>query len=1142
MIFDNLKMKKIIFVFPVLIATIVNAQITFQKTFGGNNTEQANLIQKTNDGGYALIGYTNSFGAGSTDMYLIKTDSLGNLLWSKTYGGWSGEDFVYGIQTNDGGFIMTTHTHSFGPNVLGDILLVKTDSSGSLQWSKHIGGNSGDAGYFVNQTSENGYIVTGYSQSFGAGNGDIYLLQLDSLGNLQWTKTIGGSAFDYGVYVEQTNDNGYIILGTTGSFGVGSNDICIFKTDSIGNLLWFKTYGGTDWDKPSFMRGTKDGGYIIAGETASFGVGFMNILLLKVDSLGNLKWSKTYGDSITFTDIRSSSIQQTEDNGFIFTGNATHFSPYKNYVLIVKTDSIGNLLWNTTTGERDFWIRGPSVLKVNDGGFIMAGETVNITGSGRDIHFLKTDSLGNTGCGDSLINLTVIIPTLTVSDTTPFSSSGGIDSIAAVVEITPPTECQWLCPKIINISSDTSIICQGDSVQLNASGGISYNWTPGYSLSDSTIANPVAFPDTTTTYIVTILDAYGCKAVDSVTISELPSSIINIIGTDVNCNGANDGNVDLTVSGNSSSYIFSWSNGANTEDISGLLPGIYIVTVADSLGCVANDSVIIGEPPALNTSIVSTGVSCKGESDGAVDLTLSGGVPPYTYNWSSGDTTEDISGLSASTYSVSITDSNNCIISDTASIFEPSAIILSAIIINAGCYGSSDGAIDLTVSGGTPLYSFSWSNGDTTKDITNILAGTYIVTVTDSNDCIKSDTIVINQPDSLNLSATSTDANCGVNDGLAFVTVSGGTSPYSYLWSNGDTNTTTDSLFSGGYSVIVTDSNGCADSISVTVNSTGVLSTANFSYIDTNLTVNFLDSSANAISWSWDFGDGNTDTIKNPIHIYNSAGNYTVCLSATNLCGSDTICNSVIVTCPIPAATFSYSDSLLTLSFSDSSKYATSWLWDFGDGNTDTVQNPTHTYISSGTYNVCFIAENACKSDSTCQLINVTSCIPPIANFGYGQSNLIMNFFDSSISADSWWWDFGDGITDSVQNPLHSYKSTGTYNVCLTVSNLCGIDSICGFIILELTENFFFIPNAFSPNGDGVNDILKVIGNNIKTFYLVFYNRWGEKIFETREINKGWEGKYKGKKSDMAVFVYYLEVEFLDGEKKTEKGDVTLIR
>jgi len=253
---------------------------------GASNNDYAEAVEQTSDGGYIVAGYTTSFGAGIQDVYLIKTDSLGDTLWTRTYGGGSSDLARAVQQTTDGGYIVVGETISFGAGSY-DVYLIKTNSNGDTLWTRTYGGGTWDFGYAVEQTTDGGYIVTGYTRSFGAGLDDVYLIKTDSLGNMLWTKTYGGADFDHGYAVRQTTDSGYMVAGYTNSFGAGSYDVYLIKTNANGDTLWTKTYGGGGWDEAYAVRQTTDGGYIVAGYAGSFGAGAGDVYLIKTDANGN---------------------------------------------------------------------------------------------------------------------------------------------------------------------------------------------------------------------------------------------------------------------------------------------------------------------------------------------------------------------------------------------------------------------------------------------------------------------------------------------------------------------------------------------------------------------------------------------------------------------------------------------------------------------------------------------------------------------------------------------------------------------------------------------------------------------------------------------------------------------------------------
>lgn len=362
---------------------------TFTRTYGGIYIDAAGGARQTSDGGYIIAGRTGSYGAGGSDAYLVKTDPDGNALWSKTFGG-TGADAGNSVhETSDGGYIVVGNTEPIGAGTK-DVYLVKTGSNGDILWSKTFGGNGGDDGNSVMETSDGGYIIAGETGSYGAGSYDVYLVKTDTNGNALWAKMFGGAGNDDAHSVRQTSDGGYIIAGDTGSFGAGGSDMYLVKTDPNGVELWSKTFGGIGSDYGHSVRQTSDGGYIVSGYTGSFGAGANDVYLVKTDQNGNELWSQAFGG--TGTDD-GNSVQETVDGGYIIAGVTKSFGEGYD-VYLVKTDSNGNVLWAKAFGGSggDY---GYSVQQTADGGYIIAGETGSYGAGGGDIFLIKTDADGN---------------------------------------------------------------------------------------------------------------------------------------------------------------------------------------------------------------------------------------------------------------------------------------------------------------------------------------------------------------------------------------------------------------------------------------------------------------------------------------------------------------------------------------------------------------------------------------------------------------------------------------------------------------------------------------------------------------------------------------------------------------------------
>ncbi len=362
----------------------------FCVAIGGTNSDIGYSIIQTNDGGYAIAGYTNSFGQGGQDVYVVKLDGSGNVQWTKTIGGANNDYGQSIIQTTDGGFAIAGYTASFGAGSY-DVYVVKLDANGNLQWTRTIGGANYDAGQAIIQTTDGGYAIVGRTQSFGADGADVYVVKLDANGNLQWTKAIGGASNDLGYSIIQTNDGGYAIAGYTNSFGAGFYDVYVVKLNAQGNLQWTKTIGGSSIRDLGFsIIQTNDGGYIITGYTTSFGAGGYDVYVIKLDASGTLQWTKAIGG---VNDDGGNSIIQTNDGGYVIAGYTNSFGAGGD-VYVIKLDASGTLQWTKTIGGANN-DRGNSIIQTNDGGYAIAGYTSSFGAGSNDIYVIKLDAQGN---------------------------------------------------------------------------------------------------------------------------------------------------------------------------------------------------------------------------------------------------------------------------------------------------------------------------------------------------------------------------------------------------------------------------------------------------------------------------------------------------------------------------------------------------------------------------------------------------------------------------------------------------------------------------------------------------------------------------------------------------------------------------
>ncbi len=311
------------------------------------------------------------------------------LIWSRNYGGQYNESAYAGVSVTSGGFVVLGSTYSFG---LGDhdIFLIRIDSYGDTLWTRTLGGQLTDYGYDIQTTSDGGFIIVGMTRSFGAGNGDVYLVKTDSTGSTLWTNTFGGTERDEGWSVRQTADGGYIVGGITSSFGAGESDLYLIKTDTAGVMTWSNTFGGVDSEWGAAVRACDDGNYILVGSTVSYGSGYCSLYAVKADAAGDSLWTKLYGGN--GADL-GYSVEVTTDSGFIFVGSSSSFGDGSGDVYVVKTDADGAVAWENAYGG-NYEDRAYTVQQTPDGGYVVAGISESFGFGKLDMYLLTLDAFG----------------------------------------------------------------------------------------------------------------------------------------------------------------------------------------------------------------------------------------------------------------------------------------------------------------------------------------------------------------------------------------------------------------------------------------------------------------------------------------------------------------------------------------------------------------------------------------------------------------------------------------------------------------------------------------------------------------------------------------------------------------------------
>ncbi len=961
-----------------------------------------------------------------------------------------------------------------------------------------------------------------------------------------------------------------------------------------------------------------------------------------------------------------------------------------------------------------------------------------------------TDKHGCTASGTGSVNSPIPLSASVVS-TVPVSCYGGNNGAATISATggTPPYNYSWL-PYGGNLPTATGLVaglytitirdannCQlpldlnisqappfnlsystipagcglsNGSASVTASGGthpLTYSWSPG-GMTTTSISNIASG-----SYQIRVTDAQNCVLTSSIAVSNTsgPSAQISTLNH-VTCNGKNDGNASVTTSSGTAPFSYRWSvSGITTPFISNLAAGNYSVAITDSNNCVTAIPVTINEPPALFSYGQTVPANCYGQNSGQASVTVNGGIPPYFYSWSNGQTTQSLSQLTGGSYTVTITDSNGCIDVSSMMVGQPSALILQTISTPVQCFNGSDGVASAQCSGGTPGYTYVWSNGSNSMINPGLSVGTYMVTITDAQGCTETNTTTITQPDEINLTVTGQDATCfGQNNGSATIQATGGTSPYSFFWSPiGVNGSSVSQLHSGLYTVITSDNHGCTRQESVTINSPNqiqpVAQTQDVTCFGGNDGNASISCSGGVGPYQYLWPDGSTNSTNNHL----SAGMHTIeitdqvsCISnyeihiaepnqlqivfdtIRTLCIGESITispnvtggitpytylwnngqsgltlqvspqqtqsysiqvrdsngcslgpvstlvdvfppldlsinspDSVCIGSPalisvnvnggnggpytyqwttgqnvqsitvVPTATSNYSvtvndqcstppaEKFKTIvvkpipdaSFLPANSFGCSPLqvqfinanpginlirneWDFGDGNYSLEENPVHFYTLPGQYTVKHVSTNQhnCSSQNTAvkavTVFNLSNAKfksdPEIAP----SSAPLVSFTDESENAIKYFWDFGDGHGASVlKNPHYLFGDTGTYNVRLiTESRESCRDTVYGTIRIK-GEFAIYIPNAFTPNGDGVNDTFGPLSIGVKEMEMEIYNRWGQKIFQSSKLNASWSGKNSegGTLNQEGVYLYKITVLNLDGNRLNYTGRISLI-
>lgn len=1013
-------------------AGLLSAQFTFQRTFNAPGMNGGLDMSITSDSGYVVTGQHGSSGQGDCDFYVYKRNACGGTDFFYTYGDIYSQGGKSIKQTADGGYIVTgisqPPTVPTSTVMTQETILMKLDPAGGQQWLKAFGFGVSDWAMYVQQTNDGGFIVTGSTVNPSPYTWDVFLLKTDAAGNTLWSKVFVAPGEDFACYVEQTADGGYFMSGYS-IYSVNTNDdLLAIKTDALGNVQWANVYGGVKADGNARYDGlslfstrakqTSDGGYAIATSTRSFGVNdSSDVWLVKLNGAGNVMWNKTYGGNLH---EEARGIYITHDNGFAIMGWTTSFGFGEQDIYLIKTDSNGNLQWSELYGGA-LREKGESVMQSPiDHGYYIEGYSMSFTPNpGVDVfdaYAIKTDSLGISGCNE-------------MSPPTIMGSGSPVKSTFNYTLTTYPSRPS---PVFIQAGYNANEypLCEKLPPPPQAL----------FSAPPICVGNPTVFTDSSTV-------GYGV--------------LLN--------------------------WQWDFGDGTTVDSIQHpvhayLAPGTYSVTLIIETTCESDTIIkpVVVHP--LPAPLFTVPPVCFNNPSFFTDQTT-GNNTVSQWEWNFGEPSSaalNVSVLqnpthtyaSAGTFSVTLVTTNNFGCKDTillTTVINP--LPIASFTATPVCFGDTTKFQDLSsVTPGT-LSTWSWNFGDTASGANN-------------TSSLQGPTHVFTAPGTFNIVLTVTsDSGCQKMNTLPVIVI-----PPPVAAMN--------------------PQNVCLNAV-------------------TNLTDASVPATGDPLNaWDWDFGDASTHAAQpNTSHTYAAPGTYTVTLIITSQYGCKDTIQDTLRVYQLPVANFSEPDSgcaPICVNYTDLSTSADGsivlWGWDF-PGATPTASNSSAPqnicYNSPGSYSVSLVVTTSfgCKDTVALPMIEVFPwpkadfCVTPLVA---PTTNPVFSFCDEwSSDVVQWHWDFGDNSTDSLStDPTHSYSASATQNdfyaftICINVQNQWGCwDTICK--VVELIPEFtFYIPNTFTPNEDGKNELFFGKGRGIKDYNIWLFDRWGNLIWDCHYADK----------------------------------------
>lgn len=1111
----------------------------FHRLSGGTSDDRLTSIIERSDGGFVMVGYTSSFGAGGNDVYVAKLNSCLIPVWEKTYGSSASEQAYSVVQTFDGGYMVGGRTSGFGSQG-DDMLLLKLDEQGLIEWSRMIGANGGDICRIIRQTADSGYVATGYT-ALGAGANDVLLVRVDASGQTVWSKSYGESANDFPHHLEIAPNGDIIVAGYRRDY-TPSTDYqgLLMRTDDAGNLSWYKSYSGTGRENWNSFVIENNGDLVITGTTNTVGAGDLDHLLMRTDTAGNFQWAQVTGGALF---ENAFGLVKTTDGGYLSRGVTTSFGGGGNDLFLIKQDSGGTVQWTQAIGSTgdDSKFAGAlesGIIQTADNGFLLAAASSSF-GNSHQNYLVKTNAQGQTNCFSTATTATTVSFTPTVTSLTPSvqNQTPTNNSITPTVNVICTVDSVSCTETTIEAEFDANqdSICFGDTVHFtNQTSPInnSYWWMLNDSVFSTATDTSLLF-DSVGTYTVSlaVLDSMGNTDTNSRVITVHPNPIVAFSFLE-QCLGSGTQFSDSSTISSGSITGWGWNFGDSSNLDTAQHPvhtfgdtGTYFVslTATSNFGCSSQlDSV----PVVIHSKPVAgfeAPLVCFGDTTFFTDTssTVSGTITSWIWDFGTGDSAlvQNPSYIYTQSGSLQtilvVTTDLGCTDTVVQSISVQPLPVLNPIISN-GCQGSPIAFSDASSGGssggggggpggggpggggpggGSSLVAWEWDflHNDTIND--TMPSGTFVFsdwgttpihfTVIDSFGC--QDTMLFNIEVHPKPQAGFTDASgCYLDSTLVVDTSSiaqGSIVSWNYDWIYG-----VNSISSAQNPIIPHITSGVVDTLTQIVQSdSGCLDTAvapfnAYELADTQISGNFyscfgapmfLKDSAESIngspfvSRSWDFdsdqvidttviGDGSYSIQ----HTYPDTGTFPVSYKLIDSLGCERFVTFSATVHPLPVAGFDFQNTCLgdSVAFSDTSTVLNGtingWYWGFGAGQGFTSGSPNikHLFPDTGTYYVSLqVTYNPIGSTCSGRIDSIPVEIKslPVAHFDAPPVCLNEStvFTDSSSTLSgtitSWNWQFGDGQSSTATNPVHVYTNDSIYTVSLRVETNVGcVDSV----------------------------------------------------------------------------------------------------